>query len=59
MAIPAVIREYPPGSGHSSRNPMRHPPRQEIRPESPALGSEQFRVPNHTRKEPQCTKWNT
>ena len=58
MAIPAVTREYTPGSCCNSRNPMRHPPRRELRPESPALGAEQFRVPNHTRKEPQCAWWN-
>ena len=45
MAIPAVIREYTPGSCCNSRNPMSHPPQRELRPESPALGAEQFRVP--------------
>ena len=59
MAIPAVTREYTPGSCRNSRNPMRHPPQQEIWPESPALGTEQFRVPNQTGKEPQCASWNT
>ena len=54
MAIPAVTREYTPGPGRKSRNPMRHCPQQEMRPESPALGAEQVRVPNQTRKEPQC-----
>ena len=53
MAIPAVTREYTPGSCLNSRNPMRHPPRREMRPESPALGAEQFLAPNQTRKEPQ------
>ena len=59
MAIPAVPLEYTPGSCRNSRNPLRHHPRQEMRPESPALGAEQFRLPNQTRKEPQCTLWNT
>ena len=54
MAIPAVTREYIPGSNRNSKNPMRHPPRQKMRPESPEMGAEQFRVPNQTRKEPQC-----
>ena len=59
MAIPTVTREYTPGSCRNSRNPMRHPPRQEMRPESPALGAEQFRVPNQTCKEAQCASGNT
>ena len=59
MAIPAVPREYSPGFCRNSRNPMRHPPRWEMRPESPALGAEQFRVANQTRMEPQCARWNT
>ena len=54
MAIPTVTREYIPGSCRNSRNPMRHPPLREMKHESPALGSEQFRVPNQTRKETQC-----
>ena len=54
MAIPAVTREYSPGSCRNSKNPMRHHLRQEMRPESNALGAQQFRVPNQTRKEPQC-----
>ena len=48
-----------PGSHCNSRNPCRHPPRQELRPESPALGVEQFRLPSQTGKEPQCAGWNT
>ena len=59
MAIPAVTREYTPGSCRNSRNPMRRPPRREMRPESPALGAELFHVPNQTRKEPQGACWNT
>ena len=58
-SIPAVTREYNPVSCCNSRNPMRHPTRQELRHESPALGAEQFRVPNQTCKEPQCALWNT
>ena len=52
MAIPAVTREYTPGSCRNSRNPMRHPPRQEMRLNFPALRAEQSRIPNQTRKEP-------
>ena len=59
MAIPAVTREYNPGSCRTSRNPMRHTSRREMRPESPALGAEQFRVPNQTHKGHQCALWNT
>ena len=58
MAIPAVTREYTPGSSRNSRNLMTHPPRREMRPESSELGAEQFRVPNQTCKEPQCLWWN-
>ena len=54
MAIPAVTREYTPGSCRNSRTSMRHPTRREMRPKSPALGAEQFRFPNQTHKEPQC-----
>ena len=53
MAIPAVTREYTPGSCRNSSNTMRHPPRREMWRKSPALGAEQFRVPNQTGKEPQ------
>ena len=52
MAIPAVTREYTPGSCRNSSNRMRHPPRWEMRLDSPALHAEQFRIPNQTRKEP-------
>ena len=51
MSIPAVTREYTPGFCLNSRNPMRHPPRQEMRLDSPALCAEQSRVPNETRNE--------
>ena len=53
MAIPAVTREYTPDSWRNLRKPVRLPPLCEMRPDSPALGAEQFRVPNLTRKEPQ------
>ena len=53
MAIPTVTREYTPGSCRNSRKPMRFPPRREMRPDSPALVAEQFRVPIQTRKESQ------
>ena len=52
MAIPAVSREYIPGSCRNSRNRMRHPPRWEMRLDSPAFHEEQSRIPNQTRKEP-------
>ena len=58
MAIPYVTGEYTPRACHNSRNPMSHPPRWELRPESPALDAEQFRVPNQTRKEPQFARLN-
>ena len=59
MSIPTVTRVYTPGSCCHLRNPMRHPPRRQRRPEFPALGAEQIRVPNETRKDPQCARWNT
>ena len=59
MAIPTVTLEYTPGSCRNSRNLIRHPPEWEMRPEFPALGAEQFHVPNQTRKLPQCASWNT
>ena len=58
MAIRTVPREYTPGSCRNLRNPMRNSPRREMRPEFPALGADQFRVPNETCKEPQCASWN-
>ena len=59
MTIPAVTRKYTPGSLRNSRNRMRHPPRWEMRLESPALYAEQSRIPNQTRKEPRFSCWNT
>ena len=52
MAIRALTRENTPGSCRNSRNRMRHPPRWEMMPDSPALHAEQSRIPNETRKEP-------
>ena len=52
MAIPAVTREYTEGSYRNSRNPMRHPPRREMRLDSAVLRAEQSHVPNQTGKEP-------
>ena len=52
MAIPAVTREYTPGSCRNSRNPMRHSPRREMTLDSPALHAEQYRILNQTCKEP-------
>ena len=59
MAIPAVTREYTPGSCRNSRNRMRHPPHREMRLDSPALHAEQSRISNQTRKEPRFSLWNT
>ena len=53
MAIPAVTREYTPGSCRNSRNPMTHTPDREMSLDFPALGAEQFRVLNQTGKESQ------
>ena len=55
MSIPSVTGEFTLGSCCNSRYHMRHSPRLEMWPESPALGAEQFRVPNQTRMEPQLT----
>ena len=55
MAIPAVTREYTPGSCRNSRNPMTHTPRREMTLDFPALGAEASRVPNQTGKEPQLS----
>ena len=59
MAIPAVTREYTPGSCRNSRNPITHPPRQEIRLDSPALRAEQSRIRSQTRKERRFATQNT
>ena len=53
MDVPTVTREYNQGFCRNSRKPTRLSPRREFRPDSPALGAEQFRVPNQTRREPQ------
>ena len=55
MAIPAVTHESTPGSCRNSRNRMRHPPRWEMRLDSPALDAEQSRIANQTRKEPRVS----
>ena len=59
MAIPAVTREYTPGSCRNSRNQMRHPARQQMRCNSPALRAEKSHIPNQTRKQPRFSWWNT
>ena len=59
MAITAVTREYSQGSCRNSGKPMRLHPPCEMRPESPALGEEQLRVPNPTRKEPRFASPNS
>ena len=53
MAIPAVTREYTPGSCHNLRNSMTHTPRLEMSLDFPALGAKQSRFPNQTGKETQ------
>ena len=52
MGIPDVTREYNPRACRNSRKPMRLPPRNEMRPDSPALHAEQLRFPNQTHKYP-------
>ena len=52
MAIVAVTREYAPGTHRNSRKTMRLQPRREMRPDSPTMHAEQFRVSNQTLKEP-------
>ena len=59
MAIPTVTLEYSPESCRNSRHPLRHPPRWEMRLDTPALHAEQSRFPNQTCKEPQFSCWNT
>ena len=59
MDIPAVTREYTPGSGRNSRKPRRLSPTCEMRPDSPALCPEQLRFPNQTRKEPRFAWLNS
>ena len=53
MANPALTREDTPGSRRSSRNPMTHTPRWEMRLDFPAFRAEKSRVPNQMGKEPQ------
>ena len=52
MDIPAVTREYSPGSCRNSRKPMRLYRSLEMRPYSPAMCPEQLRFPNQTCKKP-------
>ena len=59
MAIPAITREYTPGSSRNSRNPMRHPPQREMRLDSPALHAEQSCISIQTCKEPRHSLSNT
>ena len=56
MAIPAVTRVYTPGSCCNLRNRMRHPPRWEMRLDSPTLHAEQSRIPNQTCKDVNSAK---
>ena len=57
MAIPVLTREYNRGACRSSRKLMRLPLHSEMRPESPALHAEVFRVLNQTCKEPRFPWW--
>ena len=50
MAIPAVTREYTPGSCRNSRNRKRHPPPWEMRLDSPALHAEMLHGPRKLNK---------
>ena len=59
MYIPAVTREYSPGSSRNSRKPMSLSRLCEMRPDSPALHSEQLPFPNQTRKEPRFAWLNS
>ena len=59
MAIPAVTREYTPGFCRNLRNRMRHPPRWEMRLDSPSLHAEQSRIPNQTHMDPRFSCSNT
>ena len=51
FGIPAVTRQYTPGSCRNSRKPMRLSSPCEMRPESPALCPEKLHFPNQTSKE--------
>ena len=59
MNIPAVTREYNPGSCRTSWKPMKLSPPCEMRPDSPALCPEQLRFRYQTRKEPQFAWLNS
>ena len=59
MALPALTREYTPGSRCNSREIMRLPPQQETRPDSLVLRAQQFHVHNKARKERWFSWWNS
>ena len=59
MDIPAVTREYNPGSCRNSRKPMRLSPPCEMRPDFPAFCPDQLRFPNQTHKEPRFVWLNS
>ena len=59
MDIPAVTREYTPGSCRNSRKSMRLSTHREMRPDSPELCPEQLRFPNQTHKEPRFAWLNS
>ena len=59
MSIPAITREYNPGSQRNSRKTMRLPPQQEMRHNSPSFSAEQLHVSNQTWKEHWFAWWNS
>ena len=59
MDIPAVTREYTPGSCRHSRKPISLSTLCEMTPDFPALCPEQLRFHNQTRKEPRFAWLNS
>ena len=59
MSIPAVTQEYTAGACRNWRKFMRLLLLPKMRPDSPALKAEEFRVPNQTHKEPRFPLWNS
>ena len=57
MAILDVTREYIPGSCRNLRKPVRLPTCREMKPDSLALHSEQYRVPSQTCSESRFACW--
>ena len=59
MDIPAVTREYTPGSCRNSTKPRRLSSLRKMRPDSPSLCPEHLRFPNQTRMEPRFAWLNS